>query len=82
MISKDKFNSLTLDHKANLIFQKRNFVSNRKYYGFEISLYLFGGLFVEVWYFVAANEIQRIETAAYSDLALYVKHLDLEELFE
>ncbi len=80
MMSKDKFNSLTLDHKANLVFQKRNFVASRKYYGFEISLYLFGRFFVEVWYFSAANEVQRIETAAYYDLALYATHLDLSNL--
>ena len=82
MMSKDKFNSLTIDHKANLVFQKRNFISSRRYYNFEVSLYLFGSLFVEVWFFPVANEIQKIETAAYSDLALYVKHLDFEELFE
>ncbi len=80
MISKDKFNSLTLDHKANLIYQKRNFISLRKYFDFEISLYSFGGLFIEVWFFPATNNIQRIETAAYSNLELYVNHLDLENL--
>ena len=82
MINEVDFNLLGLDHKAHLVFQKQNFVTSRAIEGFEISLYSLGSLLIEVWFFPVTNEIQKIETAAYSDLALYVKHLDFEELFE
>jgi hypothetical protein len=44
MLSKDYFNSLSIDHKADLVFQKVNHRSNRTYYLSEVSLYTLDGL--------------------------------------
>ena len=40
---KDAFNSLSIDEKADLVFQKDSFVDTRGYYGQTISLYLVNG---------------------------------------
>jgi hypothetical protein len=54
---KDAFSSLTLEEKADLVFQKDSFVCTRVYCGQTISLYLVNGFYVEVWYLPNENKI-------------------------
>jgi hypothetical protein len=60
MLSKDYSNSLSIDHKADLVFQKANYLSNRTYYLSEVSLYTLDGLLVEVWYYPNDNAHKRL----------------------
>ena len=80
MLSKDYFNSLSMDHKADLVFQKANHLSNRTYYLSEVSLYILDRLLVEVWYYPNDNSIKKIETALTESLHLYCLDVDLTKL--
>jgi hypothetical protein len=81
-MTRHKFSNLKLDSKAALLFEKRQFISSRYFSTFEISLYLVNGLFVEVWFSLINNEIERIETASFNNLALYLLDLEIHDLFD
>jgi hypothetical protein len=69
-----------MDHKADLVFQTANYLSNRTYYLSEVSLYTLDGLLVEVWYYPNDNSIKKIETALTESLHLYCLDVDLTKL--
>jgi hypothetical protein len=77
---KDAFNSLTLDEKADLVFQKDAFVDTRVYYVQTISLYLVNGFYAEVWYLPNENRIVDISLPTSDQLSLYKTPLDLNSL--
>ena len=77
---KDVFNSLSLDEKADLVFQKDSFVDTRGYYGQTISLHLVNGFYVEVWYLPNENRIVDISLPTSNQLSLYKTPLNLNSL--
>ena len=77
---KDAFNSLTLEEKADLVFQKDSFVCTRVYCGQTISLYLVNGFYVEVWYLPNENRIVDISLPTSNQLSLYKTPLNLNSL--
>jgi hypothetical protein len=54
---REAFNSLSLDEKADLVFQKDSYVDTREYYNQTINLYLIKEFYVEVWYLPNKNKI-------------------------
>jgi hypothetical protein len=81
-MSRAEFDKLTLFEKAELVFQKDSYVDSREYYNQSINLYLWGGLYVEVWYKPGENAISDITSASAQNLSLYNVPLDLNSLFE
>ena len=77
---KDAFNSLSLDEKADLVFQKDSFVDTRGYYGQIINLHLVNGFYVEVWYLPNENRIVDITLPTSNQLSLYKTPLNLNSL--
>ena len=77
---KDAFNSLTLEEKADLVFQKDAFVCTRVFYGQTICLYLIKGFYVEVWYLPLENEISDISLPTSDNLNLYKSPVNVESL--
>ncbi len=55
------FNSLNIDQRAEIAFQKAKFIGTRIYYNQKIILYSFENLFIEVWYGPNENKIYKIE---------------------
>ncbi|HXP49232.1 MAG TPA: hypothetical protein VN922_04715 [Bacteroidia bacterium] len=60
-MSNREFIKLNLNERADLIWTNGEFVGSRDYYGYKVSLYVLEGLYVEVWYFVVSNKIEKIE---------------------
>jgi hypothetical protein len=78
---RDAFNSLSLDEKADFVFQKDSFIDTREYYGQTISLYLVNGFYVEVWYLPNENKILDISLPTAAQLSLYKSPVNLKGLF-
>lgn len=78
---KDAFNSLSLDEKADIVFQKDSFVDTREYYNQTINLYLVKGFYVEVWYLPSENTISDITLPTSAQLSLYKSPIKLKGLF-
>lgn len=60
-VTKRYFNSLDLDMRGELVFQKAKFIGSRTYYAQKLVLYTIDNLFIEVWYQPNENYIDRIE---------------------
>jgi len=58
------FNSLDRNSQANLIWQEGEFIVNRPYYGFLVSLYSMPGFFSEIYYNSEINQIEKIHADA------------------
>lgn len=78
---RDKFNSLTLAERAEVVFQKDSFVDTREYYNQIINLYLVHGFYVEVWYNSTENKIVDISLPNPNQLNLYKSPINLSNLF-
>jgi hypothetical protein len=61
MIEFTHFNNSILSEKFDLINQKGKYLGVREYYNHFINLYLVDDTFIEVWYFLAENKIEKIE---------------------
>lgn len=77
---RDKFNSLTLAEKADIVFQKDSFIDTREYYNQSINLYLVHGFYVEVWYNSTENKIVAISLPETKELSLYNSPINLSGL--
>ena len=79
---RDAFNSLSLDKKADLVFQKDSFVDTREYYNQTINLYLVEGYYVEVWYLPTENRISDICLPSTAQLSLYKSPVNLDSFLK
>jgi len=61
MISKTKFNKLSLNAKGEWVFQEGKYIGMREYYNYSINLYSLYDFFVEIWYSPGNNKIEKIE---------------------
>ena len=55
-----RFKKLTLNECANLLWKEGKFLTTSTYYNRKVNLYSMNGHFVEVWYDVAGNLIEKI----------------------
>lgn len=61
-MSKPKFDTLTFQEKAQLVFfESGKFISSRDYYNQKLVLYDLGEFFADVWYESESNQIFKIE---------------------
>ncbi len=49
MISWGEYNSLSLDEKINILYERGTFVMAIRYYAYKINLYLLGNYYLEVF---------------------------------
>ena len=56
-----EFDKLTLNEKANLIWEKGKLLATGEYYSQRINLYTMYGKLYEVWYDVNENRIAKIQ---------------------
>ncbi len=61
MISKTKFNKLSIYLKGEYVFREGKYIGMGKYYNHSINLYSLNDFFVEVWYSPGENKIEKIE---------------------
>ncbi|WP_262895394.1 hypothetical protein [Penaeicola halotolerans] len=60
-ISKKEFAALTLRDKIDVLYQLGTFVTNIRYYGYKVNLYLLSTFYVEVFYNHKKDLIEKIE---------------------
>ena len=76
MKATQEFETLSIDEKARMVFEKGMFVSKSEYHQLDISLYRLGSEFVELWYNPVVDRITRIEELKNKAINPYLKHLD------
>ena len=77
------FLKLNINERAEVTWSEGEFVGTREYYGFKLSLYVLKGLYVEVWYFIATNKIEKVEPLAdIKDLNHYLKDINIAKLLD
>lgn len=77
MISKTKFNKLSLNAKGEYVFQEGKYIGMREYYNHSINLYSLNDFFVEVWYSPGENKIEKIEVLeSEKTLDLYIDKMN------
>ncbi len=77
MISKTKFNKLSLNAKGEWVFQEGKYIGLREYYNYSINLYSLYDFFVEVWYSPTDNKIEKIEVLeSEKTLDLYIDKMN------
>lgn len=55
------FEKLTLNERADYVWQHAKYINNRSYYGYSINLYGLNGTYIEVWYFENTQQIEKVE---------------------
>ncbi len=69
--------------RANAVWAEGEFIDAREYYGYKVVLYVLKGLYVEVWYFITTNKIEKVEPIADPKvLNHYLKNIDVEKLLQ
>jgi hypothetical protein len=75
------FIKLNFSQRADLVWENGEFIGSREYYGYKVVLYVLKELYVEVWYFIATNKIEKVEPLAdMKDLNHYLKDMDIKKL--
>lgn len=77
-MKKEVFNKLDINDRANLVWDKGEFVGHRDYYNHRIALYALPQLFVEVWIF--NGKIEKVETI--EDTKTLQQYVNAEELLK
>jgi hypothetical protein len=79
-----KFSMLDVNKRAALVWDKGEYIGYREYYGYKRVLYLVSKLYIEVWYFIATNKIEKVQIIENkADLEKYVDIKDiLKEMFK
>jgi len=77
MITKSKFNQLSINLKGEYVFQDGEYIAMREYYNHRINLYSLNDFFVEVWYSPGENKIEKIEVLeSENTLDLYIDNMN------
>ena len=66
----------SLKSRANLVWEEGEYVGYRDYYGYKRMLYVLHKLYVEVWYFSAANRVEKVEV--FNDAEGIDQYVDLK----
>jgi hypothetical protein len=82
-MSRNEFLKLTISEKTEQLWMEGEFISEKVYYDNNISLFVFEGFFVEVFFNRNYNEITGIEIQENDQILFgYVKDLELNVLLE
>jgi hypothetical protein len=79
----DEFMALPAPTKASFVLNEGRELMDRIYIFYIIKLYIFSGMFVELWYKPASNKIDKVLIVELEDvLHLYEKNIDISDLFK
>lgn len=78
------FYSHNLNERMALVNKFGEFISRIKYYGFYINLYVLETQFVEVYYNMHSNTIEKVEILSPLDsrLNIYAGGVDIRDIFK
>lgn len=69
-MNRDLFYELDMDARAELVWDKGEYISSIDYYGRRVSLFILEGLYVEVFYNPQENVIEEVEVLDPSEVRL------------
>lgn len=80
--SVEQFNALSFDEKAWHVWHHATFMIVRQNKQYRVNLYFMNGYYIQLWYHVKRNRIDKI-AATYSTRVMdpYLKLIELKELF-
>lgn len=61
MIEEEEFIELKMHEKIRLLYEEGSFVTNIRYYGYKVNLYLLNNYFVEVFYNHKKDMVEKVE---------------------
>ena len=70
------FNEVDVHGRANLVWEYREFVVTREYYGNKVNLYTLPGLYVEIYYSPDMLKIIKIQQT--TDLNKFLPFIDVK----
>jgi hypothetical protein len=80
-MTREKFNTLTLEERCTALWYEGKFLDSVKYYRYKATLYSVGAFFVEVLCFQDSTEIETIEIVTQDSLTKYLNRIDVEALY-
>jgi len=68
--------------KASLVLDQGQEVMNRIYLFYNIKLYLFSGIYVEIWYKQTTNKIDKLIVVELADVMhLYESQINIQDIY-
>lgn len=68
--------------KASLVLDQGQEVMNRIYLFYNIKLYLFAGIYVEIWYKQTTNKIDKLIVVELADVMhLYESQINIQDIY-
>ncbi|MGB3181475.1 MAG: hypothetical protein WBB45_08795 [Cyclobacteriaceae bacterium] len=61
MIEEEEFIELKMHEKIRLLYEEGSFVTNIRYYGYKVNLYLLNNYYVEVFYNHKKDMVEKVE---------------------
>lgn len=79
-ISDIEFQKLSLQERAEVLFEQGTFIALRQYYNQRLVLYTLFNFFVEIWYSPVENRIEKIEILKDDKIInLYISSMNKKE---
>ena len=79
--SVDKFNTLDFDEKAWHVWHHATFLIVRQNNKYRVNLYHLNGYYIQLWYHVKKNRIEKIAaTPSHNVINPYLKLIQLEDI--
>lgn len=75
-MDKIQFENLSLEDKAKLVWEEGTYVETLEYYNAKINLHSIGSVFIEVYYNVSTNEIEKISIADDVEMKKYLNNIN------
>jgi hypothetical protein len=81
-MNESEFNALSQMGKASLVLDQGQEVMNRIYLFYNIKLYLFSGIYVEIWYKQTTNKIDKLIVVELADVMhLYESQINIKDIY-
>ena len=79
----EEFKRLTLAFKVDFLINYGEYISEIKYYGFLVELYILEGHYIEMFYNIHSREVEEVELLDPMErrLALYAIDVDISSIF-
>ena len=83
MLSYFHYNQLPIDIKADELWEKGKFLSQRVYKNYGINLYMYSHFYIESWTDLNKNNLVKIEALPLKDLPNeYLVNINLESMID
>jgi hypothetical protein len=82
IMTREKFNTLTLEERCTILWYEGKYLDSLKYYGYKSTLYAVGSFFAEVLCQQGSAEIETINIADDEILTKYLNRIDIHSLYD